>query len=857
MSSLLSSPVVAQRIIQALDVTALWRATSLPPQTLRDSHYATRSGGMCGTTLHRSQWLSVTGPSMLIGAASLCRAVLAVIENEEAQEGGGDGEVGGEGVGGCGKGRRRDIREAGLDAGGDGDTLTATAGRLVQQTRLLRLLLDLLLFRPTKGRTARIGATPDPAYARSLLMEAEVWAKEAAGSLLLTLLRPRVLRRGQIEAAFERGMRAALLLLQPMYPPRLHYLGTSLITRLIARLVAQVPSGAHLERGEERGGTEEGRGEGTHKPQEPETRGEEREVGEVEGEGGGAMSKKMVAALEGKGAAAKAEIAIATRLLSIYDRVFSSTIGVLGGVVELEFQRHAVISSLGALLSFSCAAKEYCVSVGFVGVLVSSLDYHLRKLPLSRIEQKWNSVQKTSKMMASTSILRANVHKTPAFPRKGTSPASTAPGASVGEGGLWGLAMGTGCSRKSSVSTSFSFEEKEQRGETETQVLGLLNLISNALYNGGASYKKVFLDAGLAPLLRVLLLRPALQHHSKVAEPFLCAALKVLVNLLARSPEGTRAMAVCGADASVDHARPTSLLQLTMACCNMSDDKKGGRTLVTPLRPLQPLVPVQPVVMLDDSKDLREGRRPAEIVRHKPWLNNFLSVLASCASCSECMPVLLKSNVLPAAVTLLMAAADAKDDDAALSLLHFLVAMSRVELGQVAILKVKHILFTVSTTRLRLPHHAEIRRRCSLLFRNLSYCSEAKCHILSSTDAMAAIVQDLDASFSFNVATSAHCRAYAANAVWALLYNNQKAKAVIKTQQLALGGRTMLVLEWLVHEHEALQAELGSDSGNMVQGWRSKEWQMCVKEGINAGDRKALLECALKSLRAALALTLD
>jgi hypothetical protein len=67
----------------------------------------------------------------------------------------------------------------------------------------------------------------------------------------------------------------------------------------------------------------------------------------------------------------------------------------------------------------------------------------------------------------------------------------------------------------------------------------------------------------------------------------------------------------------------------------------------------------------------------------------------------------------------------------------------------------------------------------------------------------------------------------------------------------------MLVLEWLVHEHEALQAELGSDSGDMLQGWRSKEWQMCVKEGINAGDRKVLLECALKSLRAALALTLD
>ena len=78
--------------------------------------------------------------------------------------------------------------------------------------------------------------------------------------------------------------------------------------------------------------------------------------------------------------------------------------------------------------------------------------------------------------------------------------------------------------------------------------------------------------------------------------------------------------------------------------------------------------------------------------------------------------------------------------------------------------------------------------------------------------------------------------------------------------QFQLRGDSNLFETWIrysLHEHEALQAELGSDSGDMLPDWRSKEWQMCVKEGIDAGDRKALLECALKSLRAALALTLD
>jgi hypothetical protein len=37
-----------------------------------------------------------------------------------------------------------------------------------------------------------------------------------------------------------------------------------------------------------------------------------------------------------------------------------------------------------------------------------------------------------------------------------------------------------------------------------------------------------------------------------------------------------------------------------------------------------------------------------------------------------------------------------------------------------------------------------------------------------------------------------HCRAYAANAVWALVYNNQKGKAAFKVEPLTVGDRFVL-----------------------------------------------------------------
>ena len=163
MDTLLSSPTVSQRLIQTMDVAGLWRTSTSPLAKTENEKMFPR---MHGTLLHRSQWLAITGPSVLHGVAALCQTLRAVIEGEQA-------------------------------AGMASNNLSI-AMRLIQQTRILQLLVSLLLLRPTSARTARVRASPDPAYERSLLLEAEVSAKEAAGSLLYTLLRPQSMAGGGV-----------------------------------------------------------------------------------------------------------------------------------------------------------------------------------------------------------------------------------------------------------------------------------------------------------------------------------------------------------------------------------------------------------------------------------------------------------------------------------------------------------------------------------------------------------------------------------------------------------------------------------------------------------------------------------
>lgn len=165
-----------------------------------------------------------------------------------------------------------------------------------------------------------------------------------------------------------------------------------------------------------------------------------------------------------------------------------------------------------------------------------------------------------------------------------------------------------------------------------------------------------------------------------------------------------------------------------------------------------------------------------------------------------------------------------------------------------------------------LMSHVLVLRAC--VTRPVGNCSspEAKSHILACQGAMAAIVGDLVASSSSSLPCTAQLRAFAANALWALLYNNQKAKAAIKTLEVAIrdglndGKGRMPVLKWLQQEHDALEADLavapqvlsGEESGLPTDGG--------TKRAGAAGQREASLlpqACALDSMRAALALALD
>lgn len=165
------------------------------------------------------------------------------------------------------------------------------------------------------------------------------------------------------------------------------------------------------------------------------------------------------------------------------------------------------------------------------------------------------------------------------------------------------------------------------------------------------------------------------------------------------------------------------------------------------------------------------------------------------------------------------------------------------------------------------------RASCCLLSgacvtRPVGNCSspEAKTHILACQGAMAAIVGDLVASSSSSLACAAQLRAFAANALWALLYNNQKAKAAIKTLEVAIrdgltdGKGRMPVLEWLQQEHDALEADLAVAPQDLSGEELGLPPDGGMKRAGAEGQREASLlpqACALDSMRAALALALD
>ena len=106
------------------------------------------------------------------------------------------------------------------------------------------------------------------------------------------------------------------------------------------------------------------------------------------------------------------EVALARRLLAMYHNLFAHpAIANVDGELGPGRQGRALIAALGALLSYSSAAKEYALSVGFPDLLVSCLGDTVRHLSLRQVHQQWTSDQKIGKDPSSTK-LRASARKT-------------------------------------------------------------------------------------------------------------------------------------------------------------------------------------------------------------------------------------------------------------------------------------------------------------------------------------------------------------------------------------------------------------------------------------------------------------
>jgi len=161
----------------------------------------------------------------------------------------------------------------------------------------------------------------------------------------------------------------------------------------------------------------------------------------------------IVVVVEEEEVEVEVEVALTRRLLAMYHDAFASSEGGGGGDngVGVERYRQGVVGALGAMLSCSCGAKEYSLSVGFEGGVVGTLDELLRLLPLTHVEPQWTSDKRTTNSTSKHKLTAALV-STPAFAKSHFSA-----GSSKGGGGRGG--------RKGSVSSFASFrcdDDEEQ-----------------------------------------------------------------------------------------------------------------------------------------------------------------------------------------------------------------------------------------------------------------------------------------------------------------------------------------------------------------------------------------------------------
>ena len=257
----------------------------------------------------------------------------------------------------------------------------------------------------------------------------------------------------------------------------------------------------------------------------------------------------------------------------------------------------------------------------------------------------------------------------------------------------------------------------------EAEIMRLMSIIKNLLVDADENFKDAVVTSGLPDVLFRLLSKSEARENSNIVR----VSNQVLVNMTTRSASGQCSMVRVGGSSAV--AQGVTLLHRVM-------------------------------------KMVQRSHPSAES------LLDCMSIMGNCASSTDCMHLIMKSTIVDRTVELLSAAADCKDAARAHAALVFLLRLSVVEEGRSIILKVVGAVSTIARVRQVFFLLGHIRYHCSLVYRNLAYSSEAKVHFMAQDGAFAAIMDDLDGEIT--VAEADHCRAHAANAIWALIYNCQK-----------------------------------------------------------------------------------
>ncbi|EKX37557.1 hypothetical protein GUITHDRAFT_116364 [Guillardia theta CCMP2712] len=385
---------------------------------------------------------------------------------------------------------------------------------------------------------------------------------------------------------------------------------------------------------------------------------------------------------------------LSKRLLGIYHQLYeSSEVENISVHLNVEQYKGAVVAAICSILSASTQSKEFCLSVGFPDALVSALDARLNQMLLYDLHGKNNL---TSRIDDSGWVKRS-------------------------------ISMTT--SRNRSNKTVKKKTIKRNLTQIETEIVFILEIFKNLLYNSSLEIKSYLLNAGLPNVISRLLTKSCSQTD-KVVE----SIMQMLANLV---------------------------FECEAACQAMADGRSHGMNLLQ--------LVMNSMGRVQANSDL--------------W-QDYMRVLSSSCSSWECLLILLKSRVIQDVLNRIDEFTESKCVESVAAALLFLVSLSFREEGQVGLLRIPQFVELLARTRSSFILNGRIRHLVGLLFRNLTFLPAGKAHILNHAGAMEAIIEDLE--MSTFVRESSSCRAIAANAVWSLLYLHEKSRTTMKTNGFSI-----------------------------------------------------------------------